>query len=89
MTNFDVYMNRCEAAVDSLVKGKRIHVYVAVLDELGVDVRQWMIDLKNAISVEFYDPSDCMEDSYSDEYKVSVKVSNGIATASAKAIYKV
>ncbi len=89
MTTFEDYMNRCEAAVDYLVKGKRIHVHVAVLEELGVDVRQWMIDLKNAISVEFYDPSDCLEDSYTEGYKISVKVSGGIATASAKPEYKV
>ena len=82
-------MNRCEAAVDPLVKGKRIHVHIAVLDELGIDVRQWLIDLKNAITVEFHDPSDCLEDAYTEGYKVSVKVSGGIATATAKPEYKV
>ena len=52
MTTFDDYMNRCEAAVEGLVRGKRIHVYVSVLDEVGVSAHQWMIDLKNAITCE-------------------------------------
>ena len=89
MTTFDDYMNRCEAAVEGLVRGKRIHVYVSVLDEVGVNAHQWMIDLKNAITCEFHDPSDCMPDSYTEEYRVSVVVREGIATASAKRIYSV
>lgn len=86
MTTFDDYMNRCEAAVKPLVCGKRIHVYVSVLDEVGVNAHQWMIDLKNAITVEYHDPSDCLEGAYREEYRVSVVVRNGIATASAKPV---
>ena len=84
LTKVEDYFARCDKAVEPLTKGKKITVELAVLTDNGRDAKQWLIDLHNAIAVEFYDPADCVEDSYSPEYKVSVVVRQGKAIASAK-----
>ena len=84
LTKIEDYFARCDKAVEPLIKGKRITVELAILADNGRNAKQWLIDLHNAIAVEFYDPADCLEDSYSPEYKVSVVVRQGKAIASAK-----
>jgi len=84
LTKIEEYFARCDKAVEPLIKGKRITVELAILADNGRDAKQWMIDLHNAIAVEFYDPADCLEDAYAPEYKVSVVVRQGKAIASAK-----
>ena len=76
----DDYIARCDKAVEPLTQGKKIAVELAVLADNGRDARQWMIDLHNAIAVEFYDPAD----SCTPDYKLSVVVRQGKAIASAK-----
>jgi hypothetical protein len=82
----EVYFGRCEQAAEYLMKGKKVSIYVEVLDQFSSNVKQWLVDLHNAIAVECYDPSDCFEDSSSPEYKLSVLVKNGKAIASAKQV---
>jgi len=84
MTKSEAYFARCDKAVEPLTQGKKITVELAVLADNGRDAKQWLIDLHNAIAVEFYDPADCLEDSCTPEYKVSVVVRQGKAIASAK-----
>ena len=84
LTKTEDYFVRCDKAVEPLIKGKRITVELAILADNDRDAKQWMIDLHNAIAVEFYDPADCLEDSCTPEYKVSVVVRQGKAIASAK-----
>ena len=84
LTKTEDYFVRCDKAVEPLIKGKRITVELAILADNNRDAKQWMIDLHNAIAVEFYDPADCLEDSCTPEYKVSVVVRQGKAIASAK-----
>jgi hypothetical protein len=84
LTKAEDYYARCEKAVGPLTKGKKITVELAVLIDNKRDAAQWMIDLHNAIAVEFYDPADCLEGSCTPEYKVSVLVRQGKAIASAK-----
>ena len=84
MTKSEDYFARCDKAVKPLVQGKRIVIELAVLADNGRDAKQWLVDLHNAIAVEFYDPADCLEDSCAPEYKVSVVVRQGKAIASAK-----
>jgi len=79
----DDYIARCEKAVEPLTQGKKITVELALLADNGRDAKQWMIDLHNAIAVEFYDPAD-LEGSCTPDYKVSVVVRQGKAIASAK-----
>jgi hypothetical protein len=80
----DDYIARCDKAVEPLTQGKKITVSLSVLADNGRDVKQWLIDLHNAIVVEYHDPADCLEDSCSPEYRLSVLVSGGKAMASAK-----
>ena len=82
----DDYIARCDKAVEPLTQGKKIAVELALLADNGRDARQWMIDLHNAIAVEFYDPADCLEDSCTPDYKVSVVVRQGKAIATAKEV---
>ena len=82
----EVYFGRCEQAAEYLMKGKKVSIHVEVLDQFSSNVKQWLVDLHNAIVVECYDPSDCLEDSCSPEYKLSVLVRNGKAIASAKQV---
>jgi hypothetical protein len=84
LTKSEAYFARCDKAVEPLTKGKKITVELAVLADNGRDAKQWLVDLHNAIAVEFYDPADCLEDSCTPEYKVSVVVRQGKAIASAK-----
>jgi hypothetical protein len=84
LTKVEEYFARCDKAVGPLTKGKKITVHLSVLADNNRDAKQWMIDLHNAIAVEFYDPADCLEDSCIPEYKVSVVVRQGKAIASAK-----
>ena len=84
MTKAEDYFARCDKAVMPLTNGKKITVPVPVLQDHEIDPRQWRIDLHNAICVEFYDPADCLEDSCSPEYKVTVHVKQGKAIAWAK-----
>ncbi len=84
MTKSEAYFARCDKAVKPLTQGKKITVELALLADHGRDAKQWMIDLHNSLAVEFYDPADCLEDSCTPEYKVSVLVRQGKAIASAK-----
>lgn len=84
MTQAEVYFARCEQAAVYLMKGKKVSIELEVLAEFNTDVKEWLVDLHNAIAVECYDPSDCLEDSCPAVYKVSVLVKNGKAIASAK-----
>jgi len=86
LTKTEEYFARCDKAVEPLTQGKKIAVELAVLADNGRDARQWMIDLHNAIAVEFYDPADCLEDSCTPDYKVSVVVRQGKAIATAKEV---
>ena len=83
-TKIEDYFARCDKAIKPLTKGKKITVELAVLADNGRDARQWMIDLHNAIAIEFYDPADCLEGSCTPNYKVSVVVRQDKAIASAK-----
>ena len=82
----EVYFGRCDQAAEYLMKGKKVSIHLEVLGQFGTDVKQWLVDLHNAIAVECYDPADCLEDSCSPEYKLSVLVKNGKAIASAKQV---
>ena len=82
----EVYFARCDAAAEYLMKGKKVSIHLEVLGQFGTDVKQWLVDLHNAIAVECYDPADCLEDSITPEYKLSVLVKNGKAIASAKQV---
>ena len=84
LTKTEEYFARCDSAVRPLIQGKRITVELALLADHGRDARQWLVDLHNAVAVELYDPADCLPDSCSPEYKVSVVVRQGKAIASAK-----
>ena len=82
----EVYFGRCDQAAEYLMKGKKVSIHLEVLGQFDTNVKQWLVDLHNAIAVECYDPSDCLEDSCSPEYKLSVLVKNGKAIASAKQV---
>lgn len=82
----EVYFGRCDQAAVYLMKGKKVSIHLEVLGQFSTDVKQWLVDLHNAIAVECYDPADCLEDSCSPEYKLSVLVKNGKAIASAKRV---
>ena len=82
----EVYFGRCDQAAEYLMKGKKVSIHLEVLGQFGTDVKQWLVDLHNAIAVECYDPADCLEDSCGPEYKLSVLVKNGKAIASAKRV---
>lgn len=82
----EVYFSRCERAAEYLMRGKKVSIQLEVLDECGGNVKQWLVDLHNAIAIECYDPADCLEGSCSPEYKVSVLVKEGKAIASAKQV---
>ena len=84
LTKSEAYFARCDKAVGPLTQGKKITVELAVLADNGRDAKQWLVDLHNAIAVEFYDPADCLEGSCTPEYKVSVVVRQSKAIASAK-----
>ena len=86
LTKTEEYFARCDKAVKPLTQGKKVTVELAILTDNGRDAKQWMIDLHNAIAVEFYDPADCLEGSCTPEYKVSVLVRQGKAIASAKEV---
>ena len=80
----EVYFARCEQAAEYLMRGKKVIIHLEVLGKFNTDVKQWLVDLHNAIAVECYDPADCLEDSCPEKYKLSVLVKNGKAIASAK-----
>ena len=82
----DVYFSRCDKAAEVLIQGKKVSIQLKVLGEFDTNVKQWLVDLHNAIVTECYDPSDCLEDSHTVAYKVSVLVKEGKATATAKQI---
>ncbi len=82
----ELYFARCEQAAENLMKGKKVSIHLEVLGQLGTDVKQWLVDLHNAIAVECYDPADCLEGSCSSEYKISILVRGGKAIASAKRV---
>lgn len=87
----EVYFARVERAVEELMKGKKVSVHLTELTtQHFTDVKQWLVDLHNAIATECYDPSawlaGCLEDSCSPDYKLSVLVKNGKAIASAKQV---
>ena len=84
LTKVEDYFARCDSAVKPLVQGRKVSVDLAVLADNRRDAKQWLIDLHNAICVEFYDPADCLEDSCTPEFKVSVVIKQGRAVASAK-----
>lgn len=82
----EVYFGRCDKAAEYLMRGKKVSIHLEVLGQFDTDVKQWLVDLHNAIAVECYDPADCLEGSCSPEYKLSVLVKNGKAIASAKQV---
>ena len=82
----EVYFARCDAAAEELIKGKKVSIHLEVLGHYDTNVKQWLVDLHNAIAVELYDPADCLEDSWAPEYKVSVLVKNDKAIATAKQV---
>ena len=82
----EVYFARCDAAAEQLMSGKKVSIHLEVLGHYDTDVKQWLVDLHNAIAVECYDPADCLEDSCGPEYKLSVLVKNSKAIASAKRV---
>ena len=82
----EVYFARCDKAAEYLMKGKKVSIHLEVLGQFGTDVKQWLVDLHNAIAVECYDPADCLEDSCTPEYKLSVLVKDGKAIAKAKQV---
>jgi len=82
----EAYFGRCDQAAEYLMKGKKVSIHLEVLGQFGRTEKQWLVDLHNAIAVECYDPADCLEDSCSPEYKLSVLVKNGKAIASAKQV---
>ena len=84
LTKSEDYFARCDKAVKPLVQGKKIAVELAVLADNNRSAQQWMVDLHNALAVEFYDPADCLEGSCTPEYRISVVVRHGKAVASAK-----
>jgi hypothetical protein len=82
----EVYFGRCEQAAEYLMRGKKVSIHLEVLGKFDTNVKQWLVDLHNAIVVVCYDPSDCLEDSCGPEYRLSVLVKNGKAIASAKRV---
>ena len=82
----EVYFGRCDQAAEYLMKGKKVSIHLEVLGHYETNVKQWLVDLHNAIAVECYDPADCLEGSCSPEYKLSVLVKDGKAIASAKRV---
>lgn len=82
----EVYFARCDQAAEYLMKGKKVSIHLEVLGHYDTNVKQWLVDLHNAIAVECYDPADCLEGSCSPEYKLSVLVRGGKAIASAKRV---
>ena len=78
------YFDRCEIAALSLQAGKKVMMDLALLAEQSISVKQWAIDLHNAIAVDNYDPADCLEGSCTPEFEVSVYVEQDRAIASAK-----
>ncbi len=82
----EVYFGRCDQVAEYLMKGKKVSIHLEVLGHYETNVKQWLVDLHNAIAVECYDPADCLEDSCSPEYKLSVLVKDGKAIASAKRV---
>ena len=87
----EIYFGRCDQAAEYLMRGKKVSIHLEVLGQFGTDVKQWLVDLHNAIAVECYDPADCLEGrryvySCAPEYKLSVLVKNGKAIASAKRV---
>jgi len=82
----EVYFARCDQAASCLMKGKKVSIHLEVLGHFDTNVKQWLVDLHNAIAVECYDPADCLEGSCSPEYKLSVLVKDGKAIASAKQV---
>jgi hypothetical protein len=82
----EVYFGRCDQAAKHLMRGKKVSIHLEVLGQFSANVSQWLVDLHNAIAVETYDPSDCLEGSCLPEYKLSVLVKHGKAIASAKRV---
>jgi len=86
LSQAEVYFARCDQAAEYLMRGKKVSIHLEVLGQFSVEVKQWLVDLHNAIAVECYDPARCFEDDFGPEYKLSVLVKNGKAIASAKQV---
>ena len=86
LSQAEVYFARCDQAAEYLMRGKKVSIHLEVLGQFSVEVKQWLVDLHNAIAIECYDPARCLEDDFGPEYKLSVLVKNGKAIASAKQV---
>lgn len=83
-TKVELYFARLDAAVKPLLRGKKVSTSTEDLQLWGRTPNEWRIDLHNAVAVDQYDPSDCLEGSCPPHYAVSVLVKGGRVIASAK-----